>query len=364
MSDRDARPPIEGDRTVSPAAGRSWWTTQRATAIGGAAILGLCGFVLWKTSGPEKIDKNALPEKPTLAFATQNPYKPPPAEPEPQVQRAAPPPQQQAAAPQPEVKQAVEQAKNTSASTAPLFYSYSVPALPEQFKPKKKAAATEGEGDAPNSTTIAYKATQIPGLKAGSMGDKTLMLPPGVIVCTMINVAESTVEGQFQCLIDKDVKSPMGVVLLDAGSFIQANYDKNVQTGQKRLRASTLQAWDIKTGCVAPLNGPMTDQLGRSGLDGDYDPHTWEKIGLATTMMLTQNAFGVIQALIQSQSKNGGNSYFQLNTGDMSSIATELLRENSHIPPTITVHQGSVNGFMLTQPIDFSGCYRVVATGR
>src|SRR5690349_19958511 len=86
MSDR---PPIEGDRTVSPAAGTDWWTTNRAAAIGGCLIFALCAFVLWKTDTPAKVDKNALPEKPTLAFATQNPYKPPPPDPEPVIQRVA-----------------------------------------------------------------------------------------------------------------------------------------------------------------------------------------------------------------------------------------------------------------------------------
>ena len=361
MSERT--PTVEGDRTVSPAAGTGWWTTRRAATVGGLSLFALCAFVLWKMPAP-KPDKNALPEKPTLAFATQNPYKPPPADPPPQVQKVVAPPApivaqavQQSA---PDLKQAVSK-ESSSSTAAPLFYSYAVPTLPDQFKPKKSEATAAGGADAPTSTAIAFKGSQIPGLKAGNMGDTTLMLPPGVVICTMSSVIESTVDGQFTCTIQQDVKSPMGVVLLDAGSYIQGTYDVKVANGQRRLRASTVAAWDLKTHCVVPLGGPMSDALGRAGLEGDYDPHTWEKLGAAGIILLTQSAMSLAQAALQS---GNGNSYFQLNTGDMSSVANELLRANMTIPPTITIHQGSVAGVWITQPIDFSSCYRVVPTER
>ena len=361
MSERT--PTVEGDRTVSPAAGISWWTTRRAWTIGGCLLLVGCAFAFWKIPAA-KPDKNALPEKPTLAFANQIAYKPPPPDPPPQVQKVvaqpAPIVAQAVQQPAPDLKQAIS--KESSSSTAPpLFYSYAVPTLPDQFKPKKQEVAAAGGADAPTSTAIAYKGSQIPGLKAGNMGDTTLMLPPGVVICTMSSVVESTTEGQFTCTIEHDIKSPMGVVLLDGGSYIQGAYDVKVANGQRRLRSNTIAAWDLKTHCVAPLGGPMSDALGRAGLDGDYDPHTWEKLGAAGIIMLSQSAISLAQAALQS---GNGNSYFQLNTGDMSSIASELLRANMTIPPTITTHQGSQEGFWITQPIDFSSCYRVVPTER
>lgn len=359
MSERT--PTVEGDRTVSPAAGISWWTTRRAWTIGGCLLLVGCAFLLWKIPAA-KPDKNALPEKPKLAFATEQPYKEPPADQHPSIQKAVmqQPVVVQQQQPAPDLKQAVSK-ESSSSTAAPLFYSYTVPTLPDQFKPKKSEAAAIVGADAPTSTAIAFKGSQIPGLKAGNMGDTTLMLPPGVVICTMSSVVESTVEGQFTCTIQQDVKSPMGVVLLDAGSYIQGAYDVKVANGQRRLRASTVAAWDLKTHCVVPLGGPMSDALGRAGLDGDYDPHTWEKLGAAGIILLTQSAMSLAQAALQS---GNGNSYFQLNTGDMSSVANELLRANMTIPPTITIHQGSQAGFWITQPIDFSSCYRVVPSER
>jgi len=359
------RAPVEGDRTVSPAAGKGWWTTRRAATAGGLSLFALCAFVLWKIPAP-KPDKDKLPEKPTLAFATQNPYKPPPADPPPPVQKVvaqAPLPAAVLPPAQTDLGKAVSKDSN-SASGAPLFYSYAPPPLPDQFKPKKRDAAGESrdlDGAAQTSTAIAFKGAQIPGIEAGSIGDPTLMLPPGVVLCTMSSVIESTVEGQFTCTIQSDVKSPLGVVLIDAGAYIQGSYDVKVQTGQRRLRASTLAIWNLKGRCVVPLTGPMSDGLGRAGLEGDYDPHTWEKLGGALGVMLLENLTSLGQAALQS---GNGNSYFQLNTGSMSSIANELLRANASIPPTITIHQGSVSGFWITQPVDFSSCYRVVPTER
>lgn len=374
MSGNTARPVVAGDRTVSPAAGVSWWTTRRAATIGGCAIAALGAFVLWKMPAAQQ-DKNALPEKASLAFATQNPYKPPPADPQPEIQKAA------AKVPADTGNQAgglkdalTHSGGGGSSGGPPMFYSYAVPPLPEQFKPKANGtgeASGTGGGNAPETTAIAFKAAQIPGFKAGSMGDLALMLPPGVVICTMASVVESTVDGDFVCTIQRDVKSPAGVVLLDAGSYIQGTYDIHVQTGQRRLRAGAVTAWDLKTRCVVPLGGAMSDGMGRAGLDGDYDPHTWEKLGAAGIVMLTQNAFNLATTLLQSALQNGsnnrnsnnssGNSYYQLQTGDMQSVASELLKSNANIPPTITVHQGSVVGFWIKQPVDFSSCYRLVS---
>ena len=359
----DPRPHVEGDRTVSPAAGTGWWTTKRATTIGGLSFFALCAFVLWKWDPGSKPDKNALPEKPTLAFATQSPYKQPPADPPPQVQKVVAQPEpivaQAVQQPAPDMKQAVSK-ESSSSGSAPLFYSYAPPALPDQFKPKKSEAAADG-ADAPTGTAIAYKGAPIPGIEAGSIGDETLMLPPGVILCTMSSVIESTVEGQFTCTIRQDVKSPLGAVVIDAGSYIQGDYDVKVANGQRRLRANTAAIWNLKGHCVVPLKGPMSDALGRAGLDGDYDPHTWEKLGAAGIVMLSQSAISLAQAALQS---GNGNSYFQLNTGDMSSLANELLRANMTIPPTITVHQGSQVGFWVNMPVHFNKCFRVVPSER
>jgi type IV secretory pathway VirB10-like protein len=365
MSDRAPPPRVEGDRTVSLAAGTGWWTTRRAIAAGACGLMVILAFIVWKNSTPSKPDKNALPEKPTLAFATQNPYRPPPAEPPPPVQRVVTPPPPVFPTQQPaqqDMGKALSPQAAPAASAPPVYYSYAVPPLPEQFNAKKHQTAKETDGtNASGATTIMYKGQAVPGLKAGNMGDTALMLPPGVIICTMSSVIESTVPGQFTCTIEHDVKSPAGVVLLDAGSYILGTYDTKVANGQRRLRANSATAWDLKTSCVAPLGGAMADGLGRAGLEGDYDPHTWEKLGGAVGLMVLENLTSLGQAALQS---GNNNSYFSLNTGSMSSIANELLRANANIPPTITIHQGSIAGVWIDSPIDFSSCYRLAATER
>jgi type IV secretion system protein VirB10 len=363
MSERT--PAVDGDRTRSPAAGQGWWTKRRAMTIGGCSLMALMAFIVWKIPA-SKPDKSQLPEKPTLAFATQNPYKPPPAEDITPAKKAEAPPLSPAKTDEPksDIDKATRKPNNGS-SNDPVFYSYVVPPLPDSFKAGKQKASGAGSNSEnnPDNDTIAFKSPQIPGIEAGSMGNTTLMLPPGILTCTMSSVVESTVEGQFTCTIPNDVKSPKNVTLISGGAYIQGQYDIRVQTGQRRLRANTLALWDIKANCVTPMNGMMSDALGRAGLDGDYDPHTWEKLGGAAVVMLTQNAFSLLQAAIQSQNhSSGNNSYFQFNTGDMSSIATELLRQNAHIPPTITTHQGSVAGFWVTQPIRFIKCFRLATT--
>jgi len=77
--------------------------------------------------------------------------------------------------------------------------------------------------------------------------------------------------------------------------------------------------------------------------------------------MVLENLTSLGQAALQS---GNNNSYFSLNTGSMSSIANELLRANANIPPTITIHQGSIAGVWIDSPIDFSSCYRLASTER
>ena len=105
--------------------------------------------------------------------------------------------------------------------------------------------------------------------------------------------------------------------------------------------------------CVVPLGGPMADGLGRTGLEGSVDNHLWERFGGAVMLMLVDNLF----SLAQSEVSKGGNTYVQLQSGDVSNLASEVLRNTINIPPTITINQGSDVALWVPTPISFNKCY-------
>lgn len=56
----------------------------------------------------------------------------------------------------------------------------------------------------------------------------------------------------------------------------------------------------------------------------------------------------------------GGNSYFQLNAGGGGSdVATEILRQQENVAPTVSVPRGTIVSIVVDHPIDFSDAIKV-----
>ena len=236
--------------------------------------------------------------------------------------------------------------EETHTVSRPAMMSFNVAAIPDAMKPQAVATAK------PDTTAVSYKNTPIVGNEARPMGDSSLVLKPGLLRCTLVTAINSDLAGPFMCTLPDNVMSDQNVVLMDKGTSIIGSYDSKVSQGQKRLMSLTVAAY-TPNNCVVPLGGPMADALGRTGLEGSVDNHLWERFGGAVMLMLVDNLF----SLAQSEVSKGGNTYVQLQSGDVSNLASEVLRNTINIPPTITINQGSDVALWLPVPTSFKKCY-------
>src|ERR1044072_8653781 len=188
-----------------------------------------------------------------------------------------------------------------------------------------------------------------------------MTLMPGLLRCTMLTAIDSTLQGPFQCQVRGDVYSESNVLLIHSGAIINGTYDNKIQQGQRRL--SLHGGYAIQNRCLIPFGGPMADSLGKTGAEGEYDAHTWQRVGGAVMLMLAQNAFQLGQAALQNsgnnRGSNSGSTYLNFQSGEVSNLATELLKSTINIPPTITIHEGADLALWLTGPTDFSECYNL-----
>jgi type IV secretion system protein VirB10 len=179
---------------------------------------------------------------------------------------------------------------------------------------------------------------------------------PQIIPCALDTAIDSSLAGPIMCHITQDVLSPRGVVLMARGTAVTGEYKNEVKTGQARL--FTMAATAITPeGIPVPLDSPMADGLGRAGTTGEVDNHYFERFGAGILLSIGEGAMGLAQAVLQK----GGNSYFSINSGGsgVSDIATEILRKQIDIPPTIVVPPGSLVAIVVRYPIDFRDALKV-----
>jgi type IV secretion system protein VirB10 len=355
---------IPGERTVSEVRGDKKPIFTRKQALAGICLVtaGIIGFVFWHGPNHTPGDEPARQTEASIGqTVTYDPPKAPPAVTPPMapVQRAAPPPSM----PQPVPF-------TPPLQPAPLPAVQSVhPAAQKRDYPRVVSfgSGLAGSGEASGAsggtadrhggdeTHVAFKPAEIPGAKTGTIPDRSLMLMPGVFRCTLDTAIDSTLPGPILCHLPQDVLSPSGVVLMERGTKIIGDYKNNVSQGQGRLMTMAATAY-TPAGVIVPLDGPMADGLGRSGVDGDVDNHTWRRFGGAVLLSLADSALGVAQASVSK----GGNTALTFQSGDISSLAQEILRTTINIPPTITVPQGKEVQIWVRYPIDFSSSYRLV----
>jgi type IV secretion system protein VirB10 len=361
-----APPPEDDDDEIEPV---PFWRRPRVLLVGGVGVL-LAAFIFTRGKAPPKQDELAkkdsfigvvVPYQPAQAEpAPPAPVTKPAPPPEPVKVAQAPPPPQAAPAPQPApptppqapaFRMPVPMPPGVAAKPArPVMLSYAVHVEPARPTPPGPAE--------PAQTGVSFKASSIPGLKAGPAMDTTLMLLPGLLPVELDTAIRSDLPGDLIGHLPGPVYSNKGVLLLPAGTQIIGHYD-SVKNGQTRLMAPSVYAI-TPDGVPVPLTGQnMTDNLGRNGLDGAVDAHLMDRFGAAILLTLTQSVLGIIQA----EASQGGNTYLSIGQGGGGSgiggVAQQILQSQINIAPTLSKNQGEMVAILLDQPIDFSNAYRI-----
>lgn len=276
-----------------------------------------------------------------------------PPKPLPQPIQTAPPPLLQLRPQQLEVKEK-PYVFNNSATTQ-------LPAYLQKFVDQGKEGAKEVTG--PDTSGIKFASVSYPGTKTFTIPDRSLLLMRWTTIPCVLDTQVVTGAGgetPFRCHTERDVTSPTGVVLLEAGTIIGGMYKSVVAEGDTRVIAITAEA-QTPNGVIADIGGPVADELGGAGVPGSVDEHWWKRIGGALLLALVSNSFDLAQSYIQRNSQNtninlsGGGG----GGGGLDNIAQQLLAHTINIAPTITLNQGERVMLWTTKYIDFSASYKL-----
>ena len=101
------------------------------------------------------------------------------------------------------------------------------------------------------------------------VADRNLLLSAGTVIpCTLQTAINSTQAGFVSCVINHDVYSENGrIVLLDKGTKVLGQYSGGITQGQARLFVVWTRALTPR-GVAIDLGSPAAGSLGRAGLPG------------------------------------------------------------------------------------------------
>lgn len=213
---------------------------------------------------------------------------------------------------------------------------------------------TQGQGGM-GALAQALTPTATPRVRAGTLGDRSLILAQGAkIDCAGDTAFDSTEAGLSTCTVTKNVYSDDGrVVLIERGSQINSQYRSNLLPGQKR---TFILAARIETphGVIVEIDSPAADALGRMGIDGYVDNHWGQRIGAAMMLGITQDAIGYLA----TRGGNSNGSVVYENTQQQGNdMATRVLNSTINIPPTLTQNQGTEFTIVVARDLDFGTVY-------
>ncbi|WP_233342941.1 type IV secretion system protein VirB10 [Burkholderia cepacia] len=197
--------------------------------------------------------------------------------------------------------------------------------------------------------------TATPRVRAGTLGDRSLILAQGAkIDCAGDTAFDSTEAGLSTCTVTKNVYSDDGrVVLIERGSQINSQYRSNLSPGQKR---TFILAARIETphGVTVEIDSPAADALGRMGIDGYVNNHWGQRIGAAMMLGITQDAIGY---LATRGSNSNGSVVYENTQQQGNDMATRVLNSTINIPPTLTQNQGAEFTIVVARDLDFGTVY-------
>jgi type IV secretion system protein VirB10 len=146
-------------------------------------------------------------------------------------------------------------------------------------------------------------------------------------------------------------------LLLERGTKLVGETKGEVQQGVARVFVLWSEA-RTPTGVVIPLASPGTDELGRSGLEGQVNRHFFERFGAAILISVID---GVVQGA--AQSSGDGNAVIY-NPSTSTDVMTEVLKSTVNIRPTVTKRNGDRIQILVARDVDFRSVYELKPTAR
>lgn len=194
--------------------------------------------------------------------------------------------------------------------------------------------------------------SEIQTVRATMVTDRNLFLSAGTVIpCTLQTAINSTQAGFVSCVINHDVYSENGrVVLLDKGTKVLGQYSGGITQGQARLFVLWTRALTPR-GVAIDLGSPAADSLGRAGLPGGVDTQFWARFGVGLVISVLEDASN-----IASRAVAGEGTYTTEVPGN---TAQTVLQNTMSIRPILKKNQGDTAAIFVAKDFDFRTVYDV-----
>src|SRR3954470_19433605 len=201
--------------------------------------------------------------------------------------------------------------------------------------------------------------TPIEGVRAARLPNLHLVVTQGTAIpCVLETAMSSDVPGFVSCVIERDVMSDSGqVVLMEKGTQVVGEYRGQVRRAAKRMFVLWSRA-KTPTGVIVNLASPATDALGRSGFNGAIDTHFWERFGGALLLSIVADGSQIAGRQLSNSDIEIRSS--QSAGSNAAAIATE---QSINIPPTLNKNQGELVSIFVARDLDFSTVYDLRLVG-
>ncbi len=226
-----------------------------------------------------------------------------------------------------------------------------------------QTAAAPGAGGSKNALDeqlAPSMASRAGVVRANFLPDLRYLLKRGTMIpCVMGTKTVTTYPGMTSCSLVRDVYSADGsTLLLRKGAEVTGEQRSALLQGQARIFALMTRIDDGPV--TVPLDSPVADSLGASGMDAYVDTHFWQRFGGAAMVALISD----FSQAFASQSV-GSSSSTTINLSNTSqatqNLAVETLRNTINIAPTGYANQGALINIFVARDIDFSRQYELVS---
>lgn len=216
--------------------------------------------------------------------------------------------------------------------------------------PSGDAPAGPAKGATDFSDQLGHGAIET--VRATMVADRNLLLSAGTVIpCTLQTAINSTQAGFVSCVINHDVYSENGrIVLLDKGTKVLGQYSGGITQGQARLFVLWTRALTPR-GVAIDLGSPAADSLGRSGLPGGVDTQFWSRFGLGLVISVLEDASNIAGRALAG---NGSNT-----TQVPSTTGQTVLQSTMQIKPILKKNQGDTAAIFVAKDFDFRSVYDV-----
>lgn len=368
----EAETVVAGERTSTPVSG-TVVDGNRAFARRGIAVCALIvfgAFFIWGGWGRAKTGNEDRATKPVVSLRTayEAPRDPePPPRPQAPVQETAllpvmrPPVQQPARSPGDELLDSARRAPVLVYNRSPRSSSPRGPETngPDGFMTGALPHSFYGQPEPRNELADKLKPTPLEGVRAARLPNRHLVVTQGTAIpCVLETAMSSDVAGFVSCVIERDVMSDSGqVVLMEKGTQVVGEYRGQVRRGSKRMFVLWSRA-KTPTGVIVNLASPATDALGRSGFNGEIDTHFWERFGGALLLSIVADGSQIAGRQLSNDDIEIRSS--QSAGSNAAAIATE---QSINIPPTLNKNQGELVSIFVARDLDFSAVYDLRLVG-